>query len=169
MWNLSVQGVVFYLLSTNHRQLNCFFRLTSNKTSKFRITCTPCEGNPPVYGGFPSQKASNAENVSKSWRRHWAAICWALLWLCSRQLSLLFTMTSGLYLLSERTSYRKISWSIEVARFGVRLSQSLSRLPDFTRFGGMTSYRSVNTGPGYFFGTGALAPITVEQPWKIRV
>ena len=86
MLNLSVQGVVFYLLSTNHRQLNCFLRLTSNKTSKFRITCTPCEGNPPVTGGFPSQKASNAENVCKSWRRHGTAICWALLWLCSRQL-----------------------------------------------------------------------------------
>ena len=29
-----------------------------------------CEGSPPVAGGFPSQRASNAENVSIWWRRH---------------------------------------------------------------------------------------------------
>ena len=28
------------------------------------------EGNQPVIGGFPSQRASNAENVSISWRHH---------------------------------------------------------------------------------------------------
>ena len=27
-----------------------------------------CEGNPPVTGGFPSQRTSNAENVSMWWR-----------------------------------------------------------------------------------------------------
>ena len=31
-----------------------------------------CERNPPVTGGFPSQRAINAENVSMSWRhREW--------------------------------------------------------------------------------------------------
>ena len=29
-----------------------------------------CEGNPPVTGGFPSQRASDAENVSFRWRHH---------------------------------------------------------------------------------------------------
>ena len=29
-----------------------------------------CEGNPPVTGGFPSQRASNAENASIWWRHH---------------------------------------------------------------------------------------------------
>ena len=29
-----------------------------------------CEGNPTVTGGFPSQRASNAENISISWRHH---------------------------------------------------------------------------------------------------
>ena len=81
----------------------------------------------------------------------------------------------GLYLLSGKTSYRKISWSLEAARFGSKLFQSLwnlagtsaallprclsnfrairplqhpiSRLRDFTRFGGKTSYRLVNRGP----------------------
>ena len=31
---------------------------------------TICEGNPPVAGGFPSQRASNEESVSMSWRHH---------------------------------------------------------------------------------------------------
>ena len=82
----------------------------------------------------------------------------------------------GLYSLSGKTSYRKISWSLEAARFGFKLFQSLwnlagtsaallprclsnfraiqtlqhpiSRLRDFTRFGGKTSCRLVNRGPG---------------------
>ena len=82
----------------------------------------------------------------------------------------------GLYSLSGKTSYRKISWSLEAARFGFKLFQLLwnltgtsaaalprylsnfrairplqhpiSRLRDFTRFGGKTSYRLVNRGPG---------------------
>ena len=48
---------------------NCLFRCRSMKTSKLRVTGV-CEGNPPVTGGFPSQKASNAENVSIWWRYH---------------------------------------------------------------------------------------------------
>ena len=37
------------------------------KTSKLRVTGL-CEGNSPVTGEFPAQMASNAENVSISWR-----------------------------------------------------------------------------------------------------
>ena len=78
----------------------------------------------------------------------------------------------GLYSLSGRTSYRKISWSVEAARFMFRLLQSLlnltgisaaalpnvraieslqhpiSRLRDTTRFGGKASSRLVNRGIG---------------------
>ena len=82
----------------------------------------------------------------------------------------------GLYSLSGKTSYRKISWSLEAARFGFKLFQLLwnlagtsaallprclsnfrairplqhpiSRLRDFTSFDGKTSYRLVNRGPG---------------------
>ena len=50
-----------------HLPLECLFnslgRLTSNETWKLRIT-GPCEGNPPVTGGFPSQRVSNVEIVS---------------------------------------------------------------------------------------------------------
>ena len=57
----------------NHRRLDCLlnrlFWRKSKKTSKFRVTGL-CGGNPPVTGGFPSQRASNAENVSIWWRHH---------------------------------------------------------------------------------------------------
>ena len=58
---------------SNHRRIDCLFNLMfscrSKKTSKLRIT-GPCEGNPPMTGGFPSQRANNAENVSIWWRHH---------------------------------------------------------------------------------------------------
>ena len=91
---------------------------------------------------------------------------------------LLEVHTLGLYSLSGKTSYCKISWSLEAARFGFKLFQSLwnlagtsaallprclsnfrairplqhpiSRLRDFTRFGGKTSYRLVNRGPDIY-------------------
>ena len=58
---------------SNHRHLNCFlnclFGRRSKKTSNLGVTGL-CEGNPPVTGGFPSQRASNAENVSIWWRHN---------------------------------------------------------------------------------------------------
>ena len=38
-----------------------------HKKSKLRVTGL-CEGNSPVTGEFPAQRASNAENVSTWWR-----------------------------------------------------------------------------------------------------
>ena len=58
---------------SNHMRFDCLFnrlfRRRSKKTSKLRVTGL-CEGNPPVTGGSASQRASNAENVSISWRHH---------------------------------------------------------------------------------------------------
>ena len=58
---------------SNHWRLHCFLnRLSmrrSKKTSKFRVTGL-CEGNSPVTGEFPAQRASNADNVSIWWRHH---------------------------------------------------------------------------------------------------
>ena len=58
---------------SNHRRLvgllNRLFRRRSKKTSKPRVTGL-WEGNSPVTGEFPSQRASNAENVSIWWRHH---------------------------------------------------------------------------------------------------
>ena len=45
------------------------FRCRSKKTSKLRVTGL-CEGNSPVTGEFPAQRASDTENVSIWWRHH---------------------------------------------------------------------------------------------------
>ena len=49
--------------------LNRLFRPRSKKTPKLRVTDL-CEGNSPGTGEFPTQRASNAENVSIWWRHH---------------------------------------------------------------------------------------------------
>ena len=58
---------------SNHQPHDCLlnrlFRRRSKKTSKLHITGI-CEGNSPVTGEFPAQRASNAENVSIWWRHH---------------------------------------------------------------------------------------------------
>ena len=45
------------------------FGRRSKKTSKLCVTGL-CEGNSPVTGEFPAQRASNAKNVSVWWRQH---------------------------------------------------------------------------------------------------
>ena len=58
---------------SNHQPYDCLlnrlFRRTSKKTSKLRVIGL-CEGNSPVTGEFPAQRASNAENYSIWWRHH---------------------------------------------------------------------------------------------------
>ena len=58
---------------SNHQRHDCLlnhlFRRRSKKTSKLRVTGL-CDGNSPVTGEFPAQRASNAENVSIWWRHH---------------------------------------------------------------------------------------------------
>ena len=57
---------------SDHRRLgglfSCLFKRRSKETSKPRVTGL-CKGNSPVTGEFPSQRASNAENVFM-WCRH---------------------------------------------------------------------------------------------------
>ena len=68
---------------SNHQPHDCLlnrlFRRRSKKTSKLRITGL-CVGNSPVPGEFPTQMASNAENVSIWWRHHewfvYPVNCW---------------------------------------------------------------------------------------------
>ena len=68
LWNHDERDVV-----SNPRRLDCLlnrlFRCRSKKTSMLLVTCL-CEGNSPVTGKFPSQRASNEENVSIWWRQH---------------------------------------------------------------------------------------------------
>ena len=58
---------------SNHRHLDCLlnrlFRRRLEEASKIRVTGL-CEGNPRATGGFPSQIASNTENVSIWWCLH---------------------------------------------------------------------------------------------------
>ena len=49
--------------------LSRLFKRRSKKTPKLRVTGLG-EGNSPVTGEFPTQRASNAENVSIWWRHH---------------------------------------------------------------------------------------------------
>ena len=58
---------------SNHQPHDCLlnrlFRRRSKKTSKLRVTGLSA-GNSPVTGEFPTEMASNAENVSIWWRHH---------------------------------------------------------------------------------------------------
>ena len=58
---------------SNHQAHDCLlnrlFRRRSKKKSKLRVTGL-CEGNSPVTGEFPTQRACNMENVSIWWRHH---------------------------------------------------------------------------------------------------
>ena len=59
---------------SNHQPHDCllnplFRRKSKTKKSKLRVTGL-CEGNSPVTGEFPAQRASNAANVSIWWRHH---------------------------------------------------------------------------------------------------
>ena len=58
---------------SNHQPRECLLsrliRRRSKKTSKLRATGL-CAGNSPETGEFPTQRASNAENVSIWWRHH---------------------------------------------------------------------------------------------------
>ena len=55
---------------SNHQSLDCLLNSLlgrrDEKTSKLRVTGL-CEGNSPISGGFPAQRAINAENVSIGW------------------------------------------------------------------------------------------------------
>ena len=58
---------------SNNWHLLCFlnrsFRRRSKKISKLRVT-GPCEENPLVTSGFPSQRPTYAENISVWWCQH---------------------------------------------------------------------------------------------------
>ena len=61
---------------SNHQLRDCLpnhlFKRRSKKTSMLHVTGL-CEGNSPVIGEFPAQRANNAENVS-TWWRHRATV-----------------------------------------------------------------------------------------------
>ena len=73
-YNDVIMGAIASRQQPHNCSLNCLFTRRSKKTSKLRATGL-CAGNSPGTGEFPTQLASNAENVSISWRRHvWHSI-----------------------------------------------------------------------------------------------
>ena len=58
---------------SNHQPRDCLlnrlFRRRTRNIFKLRVTGL-CDGNSPVAGEFPAQRASDAENVSIWWRHH---------------------------------------------------------------------------------------------------
>ena len=58
---------------SSHQPHECLlkrlFRRRSKETSNLRVIGL-CAGNSPMTGEFSAQRASNAENVSISWRHH---------------------------------------------------------------------------------------------------
>ena len=97
----------------NHRRLdsllNCLFRRRSKKTSKLRFTGL-CDGNLPMTGDFPAQRASNAENVSIWWRHHvipsFASLC--------------FLLTSFIFMTNKKTGQLRVSFN-NIASVGMWL------------------------------------------------
>ena len=83
---------------SNHRRLDCLlsplFRRISKKTPKLSVTGL-CEGNPPVIGVFPSQRANNAENVSIWWHHH--DKCYAAVGQCGQSCHKSISICDGLY------------------------------------------------------------------------
>ena len=107
---------------SNHRRLDCLFnrlfRRRSKNPSKLRVTGL-CQRNPPVTSEFPSQRSSNEENVSIWWHHGFQN---TYSFLKRHSLTLIFFSLSG------KTSYRKISWSLEAARIVFRHFQLLWKL-----------------------------------------
>ena len=78
--------------SRDHQHLDCLFncllRRTSEKTSKLRIT-GPCEGNPPVTGGFhppPPPDTSFEDGLNTFMLDNVADVSVSLWWICSFKL-----------------------------------------------------------------------------------
>ena len=67
------------------------FRRISKKTLKLRVTGL-CEGNSPVTGEFPAQRASNAENVSCD-DLIMLSVCAMIYYYCSRHPDILWVYT----------------------------------------------------------------------------
>ena len=69
---------VLRCLKPSARVFKSLFRLTSKRSSELHITGSLL-GNPAVTGGFPIQRASNAEIVPLSWGHHVCMIAYCTL------------------------------------------------------------------------------------------
>ena len=100
---------------SNHQPHDCLlnrlFRRRSKKTSKLRVTGL-CEGNSPVTGEFPAQRASNAVNVFIWWRHHaFISSCIALVSMRNRTAAAPSRITQSSSLDTDLREARTTGWS----------------------------------------------------------
>ena len=133
--------------------ITSLFGRRSKKTSKLRVTGL-CVGNSPGTGEFPAQMASNAENVSISWRHHGRKILISAFWV--------FVMRIG---------WNISQWYINGETFSCRdvITQWQKSQPDWTSYrfchstaneGEAGTYDPVTTGinaASYMKGTSIIA------------
>ena len=73
-WDVIVGAMVSQITSLTTVYSTVYSGADQRKKSKLRVTGL-CEGNSPVTGEFPAQRASNAEHVSIWWRHHGQLFC----------------------------------------------------------------------------------------------
>ena len=98
----------------SHVIINRLFRRRSKKTSQLRFTGL-CVGNSPVASEFPTQMASNAENVSIWWRHHVYVqrYCVAeIYFLCRKKL-----LFQGSYYLGEICIHAYLEWILSLRSY----------------------------------------------------
>ena len=67
----SISDIIYVSRVSNHQQLDCsLVCLGLQRKHAKPVLLALCERNPLVTGGFPSQKATNAESLFLSWHHH---------------------------------------------------------------------------------------------------
>ena len=109
-----------------------FIQAQIKKTSKLRVIGL-CEGNSPGTGEFPALRASNAENVSISWRHH-VILCSHRYWNSGKDLKLKkmvlhgWSAASNLDLIGDlKQKYRLHLWRVKSQ---LKLRQKQHSTPD---------------------------------------
>ena len=103
--------------ASNHQHHDCLlnrlFGHRSNKTSKLRVTGL-CAGNSAETDEFPTQMASDAENVSIWWRHHGGNLSLYICCLIS-SISMIITYNNVLRLFQQKQS----GWNSTLIKMGV--------------------------------------------------
>ena len=144
---------------SNHRWheclLNCLFRHRSKKTSKLRFTGL-CAGKSPVIGEFPTQRASNSENVSIWWRHHGLGTHVLEKW----QLAIIVASvwTSWVRSLHWTWPFLSFMWVNALSCPGVGVTKPFFSVPLFSTFSVI-----VKTSVSYWISRSYLAGVTAAQ------
>ena len=99
-----------------------------------------CEGNPPVTGGFPSQKASSAENGAGQATSHYLNQCSNIVnWTLGKKLQ--WDLNQNLNILIQENGLENVVWKMaailswpQCVKFDILLSLLVSVQPSMTGF-----------------------------------